>query len=303
MDFKLAPIVLFVYNRPSHTRTTVEALKKNILSDQSELIIYSDAAKNEESLAFVNEVRSYIKTIVGFKKITIIERKNNWGLANSIINGVTEIVNKYEKVIVLEDDLVTSPYFLKFMNDSLVKLEKREDIFSITGFNFPESQLKIPNNYKDEIYLSYRCMSWGWATWKNRWKKVDWDVRYFDKLESNKAEIKLFNRGGDDLFPMLKSQLDGKIDSWAIRFCFAHFQNNSYCVYPVKSLINNEGFDGSGIHCGNDKSNKFKNNLLQNKELKINQNVLLNKEIIDKFYLINKKSIFRRIKNLIRRYI
>lgn len=303
MALKLAPIVLFVYNRPYHTKKTVEALKKNRLSEESELIIYSDAAKNEEAQVPVNEVRSYIKTIFGFKKITIIEREDNWGLANSILDGVSSIINKYEKLIVLEDDLVTSTSFLKFMNDGLNTFENREDIFSITGFNFPETQLKIPNNYKDEIYLSYRCMSWGWATWNDRWNKVDWDMKDFDKFSSDASKIKLFNRGGDDLFPMLKSQLDGKIDSWAIRFCFGHFVNNAYCVYPVKSLINNEGFDGSGVHCGVDKSNKFKNDLLEDKDLEINRNVLLNKEIIDKFYLINKKSFLRRIKNLIRRYI
>jgi hypothetical protein len=303
MALKLAPIVLFVYNRPYHTQKTVEALKKNKLSEESELIIYSDAAKNEEAIGFVNEVRLYIKAIIGFKKITIIEREKNWGLADSILDGVSSNINKYGKIIVLEDDLVTSCNFLKFMNEGLDSFEAREDIFSVTGFNFPEAQLKIPNTYKDEVYLSYRCMSWGWATWKDRWNKVDWDMKDFDSFSSNTDKIKLFNRGGEDLFPMLRSQLNGKIDSWAIRFCFGHFVNNAYCVYPVKSLINNEGFDGSGVHCGVDKSNKFKNDLFEDKDLEINKNILLNKEIIDKFYLINKKSFFRRVKNLIRRYI
>ena len=300
---KLAPIVLFVYNRPSHTKRTVEALQKNELARESKLFVYCDNAKNEDSLESVDDVRSYVDTIDGFKKVTVIKRERNWGLAASIIDGVTKTVGEYGRVIVLEDDLVASPYFLKFMNDGLNIFEKREDIFSITGFNFPEKQLKIPSNYKDEIYLSYRCMSWGWATWKDKWYKVDWDVKDFDMFSHDTDKIKLFNRGGEDLFPMLQNQLNGEIDSWAIRFCFGHSVNNAYCVYPVKSLINNEGFDGSGVHCGVDKSNKFKNELLDNIAPKINKNVLINKEIIDNFYLINKKSFFRRVKNLIRRYI
>jgi GT2 family glycosyltransferase len=116
---KQAPIALFVYNRPWHTRQTVEALKKNELASESELFIYSDAPKNGKAKEKVKEVREYIKTIDGFKKVTIIERENNWGLADSIIDGVTKIVNEYGKIIVLEDDLVTSPYFLKFMNEAL----------------------------------------------------------------------------------------------------------------------------------------------------------------------------------------
>ena len=299
----LAPIVLFVYNRPWHTKQTVEALQKNELAKDSELFIYSDESKNEDARESVNEVRSYIDTIIGFKKVTVIKREKNWGLANSIIDGVTNIINEYEKVIVLEDDLVTSPYFLKFMNDNLNVFYNRNDIFSITGFNFSQIQLKISNDYKEDIYLSYRCMSWGWGTWKNRWSKIDWEVNDFDILEKNKKEIKLFNRGGEDLFPMLKNQLEGKIDSWAIRFCYAHFKNNALCVYPVKSLVNNEGFDGSGVHCSLDKSNKFKNIFSDEYNIVINKDISVDQNIINIFYMLHKKSFFRRLKNLVRRFI
>ena len=134
-----APIVLFVYNRPWHTQQTVEALQKNKLASESELFIYSDDAKNDDARVSVDEVRKYIDNITGFKKITVIKRDKNWGLASSIIDGVTKIVNKYGRIIVLEDDLVTSPYFLKFMNDSLEVYEKRNDVFSVTGFNYPKS--------------------------------------------------------------------------------------------------------------------------------------------------------------------
>ncbi len=303
MEINLAPIVLFVYNRPNHTKQTIEALKKNELASDSELFIYSDAAKNENAIEKVNEVREYIKSIDGFKKVTIIEREKNWGLANSIIDGVTKIINEYGKIIVLEDDLVTSPYFLKFMNEALDVYEERKDIFSVTGFNYPKKVLNIPTDYHDEVYLSYRCMSWSWGTWNDRWNNVDWDVKIFDELTNDKAKINKFNRGGQDLFPMLKSQMEGKIDSWAIRFCLAHSINDSYCVYPIKSLVNNEGFDGSGVHCGNDNGGRLKNNLESITNIQIKKDIQLNKRIIENFYKISQRSFLQRLKSLIRRYI
>lgn len=251
----LAPIVLFVYSRPEHTRKTVEALKKNILAINSELFIFSDAAKNDAERQNVEKVRRYIQTIAGFKSITIIEREENFGLAKSIISGIAEIINQHKKVIVLEDDLITSPIFLNYMNHYLNLYKNEQNVFSITGFNYPLSLLHVPDKYPYNIYFNYRCMSWSWATWIDRWNKVDWGVREYDKFINDKEEQKLFNRGGDDLTDMLRSQIEGKIDSWAIRWCYAHFKNDAYCAYPVKSLVNNIGFDETGTHCG--KTNRF----------------------------------------------
>src|SRR3989339_698479 len=133
----LSPIVLFVYNRLEHTRKTIEALQKNELAKDSELFLYSDGPKNEENIKKVNEVRKYINSIDGFKKVKIVEREINFGLARSIIAGVTDIVNKYGKIIVLEDDIVTSPYFLTFMNDALCLYENEEKVMHISGYFFP----------------------------------------------------------------------------------------------------------------------------------------------------------------------
>jgi hypothetical protein len=301
LDNQLAPIVLFVYNRPDHTKRSIEALIKNELASESDLVIYSDEAKSQDVRKDVYEVRKYLDTIQGFKKVTIIKRVKNWGLANSIIDGVTSIVNIYGKIIVLEDDLVTSNYFLKFMNDSLNLYSHRDDIFSVTGYNYPKNILEIPRDYPNDIYLSYRCMSWGWSTWKDRWSKVDWDVKDFKKLEKDKKAMAAFNKGGSDLFPMLKRQREGSIDSWAIRFCYAHNVNNAFCVFPVNSLVNNEGFDGTGVHCGNDKKNGLNNRLDDIANLKLEDNIQINKEIVDNFYKISQKTLFQRTKNFIRR--
>ena len=146
----LAPIVLFVYNRPWHTKQTVEALQKNELAKESELFIYCDEAKNEDAGKSVDEVREYIDKVDGFKKVTIIKREKNWGLADSIIDGVTKIVNEYGKIIVLEDDLVTSPYFLKFMNDGLEFYKDEKKVFGITGYAFPVKKENL-NNLKRKI--------------------------------------------------------------------------------------------------------------------------------------------------------
>ena len=157
-----APIVLFVYDRPFHTKQTIEALQKNQLASLSELFIYSDDAKNYGSQDNVDEVREYIYKIGGFKKVTIIKREKNWGLANSIIDGVTQIVNKYGKIIVLEDDLVTSKYFLTFMNNALEFYKYEERVWHICGWNYP-----INFDGLDDVFLSRLMNCWGWGTWKD----------------------------------------------------------------------------------------------------------------------------------------
>lgn len=277
---KLSPIILFVYNRPWHTEQTVEALKKNELASESDLFIFSDGPKieNDEN---VRKVREYIKTVDGFKSVKIIEREKNLGLANSVIAGVTEIVNKFGKVIVLEDDLVTSKYFLKFMNEALEFFKDREDIFSISGYSYPPSIMKIPGFYKHDVYLSYRFGSWGWASWIDRWNKVDWEIKDYEQFKKDNKMNADFNRGGSDMSDMLISQMEGKIDSWAIRFDYAHFKNNCYNIRPVKSLVKNIGFDGSGVHCG---TADIFNDDMKNDFLPMLEDIKLNKNVIKSFY-------------------
>ena len=248
----LAPIILFVYNRPEHTKKTVDALKVNQLASDSLLYIYSDGNKNQKDKNSVEEVRKYISSISGFKEVKITLREKNIGLADSVISGVTEIINQYEKAIVLEDDIVTSPYFLKFMNEALEFYKDDKRIHSISGYNFP---IKIPKSYQNKIYLSPRPSSWGWATWKNRWGKVDWKICDYDEFVNNKERIKKFNQGGDDLTRMLKKQMSGKINSWAIRWAYAHYQGKGYCLFPVSSFVKNIGADSSGVHTK--KTNRF----------------------------------------------
>jgi hypothetical protein len=248
----LSPIALFVYNRLDHTVKTVESLQKNILAMDSEIIVYSDAAKDTNVINQVNKVRDYISTINGFKKITIIMRPTNFGLANSIIDGVTTIVNKYGKIIVLEDDLVTSPYFLSFMNEALEFYENKRDVYSITGFNYP---LKITSDYMFGTYLYPRCSSKSWATWKNKWRKIEFNENeIINKWNLSKIEFKI-DPYGKDLYRMFKSQLNQDINSWAIRFAVNQIMLEKYTAYPVKSYVLDIG-DDSGTHANNSLAHK-----------------------------------------------
>lgn len=240
-----SPIILFVYNRPAHLKKTVEALRQNFLAKESELFIFSDGPKDNIDKVKTDVVQQYVTKIKGFKKIHINFQNEHFGLANSVISGVTKVIEKYKKVIVLEDDLLATKNFLTFMNKALDFYEKDKRIFSITGYNHP---IDIPRIYIHPVYLSYRCCSWGWGTWKNRWEKVDWDLKDYESLKSDKCAQRQFSRGGQDLLPMLDYQMKGYIDSWAIRWCYTHYKHNAYCLYPTVSKIKNNGFDGSGTH-------------------------------------------------------
>lgn len=251
----LAPIVLFVYNRPWHTQQTVEALQKNDSAAESELYIFADGSKEtatEEQKERIKQVREYIHQITGFKQTRIHESEQNIGCADSIIAGINSVLHDHRKIIVIEDDIVTSKNFLRFMNEALDFFENDERIFSVSGYNYPAKTMKIPNSYKHDIYLSYRHGSWGWGTWKNRWESVDWEVADFKEFcESSKLQ-NAFNRGGADMSRMLKAQMDGKIDAWDIRFDYSMFKQDKFNIRPVKSLVNNVGLDNSGTHTGKD---------------------------------------------------
>ena len=241
------PIVLFVYARPDHTRKTVEALLRNDNACNHDLIVYSDAAFTKDKEPAVNEVRTFLDTINGFRTISINHRQINFGLAKSLIEGVSEVINKYGRVIVLEDDIVTGPFFLKFMNQALAYYENELNIGSITGFSLPVS---IPLNYPNCVYLTHRHSSWGWGTYKRVWDKIDWDVKDYQEFKHNKYIRDKFNVAGPDMSTMLDLQMNSKINSWSIRFDFSCFKNNLYSVAPTHGLLRNIGFDGTGVHCG-----------------------------------------------------
>ena len=241
-----APIVLFSYNRLWHVRQTIEALTKNELARESELFVFSDGPKTEKDESKVKEVREYIKTIKGFRKVEIIERDRNFGLASNIIDGVTKIVNEYRRIIVLEDDLITSPYFLTYMNKALEIYQDEEKVASIHGYVYP---LPNPEKLPDTFFIR-GADCWGWATWERAWKLFEADGKKLLNLLIERKETNIFDFNGSYGYTkMLKDQLQGKNDSWAIRWYASAFLNNMFTLYPRKTLVRNIGADNSGTHC------------------------------------------------------
>lgn len=245
----LAPVVVFVYNRADHARATLTHLSNNHLAGESDLYVYCDNAKNEKAQEAVDAVRAIVDEFARssrFKRVTVVKANKNKGLAASIIDGAGEILEKYGKIIVVEDDLITSDDFLTYMNSALDFYENNPKIWSISGYTFP---LKSLNGYPHDIYMSPRGCSWGWATWKNRFEKVDWNVSDFEEFIRSPKRVKHFNEGGPDMAEMLSRQVHGKINSWAIRWCYQESRENMFTVYPKKSRIRNIGCDNTGTHC------------------------------------------------------
>ncbi len=239
----LSPVLLFVYKRLDTLQHTVAALKQNDLANESELFVFSDSAKTSDDEAEIKKVRNFIRTISGFKKIHIFESDKNKGLANSIIDGVTFVLREFGKVIVLEDDLLTSSNFLCYMNQCLEHYEDNKKIFSVSGYSY-----EIKDDNVKDVYFTQRGSSWGWGTWQDRWKEVDWEVRDYNNFKNNPSKWKAFNKMGSDLSSMLKKQMNGKISSWAIRWCYHQFKHNLYSVYPTVSKVRNIGFGEGATH-------------------------------------------------------
>jgi hypothetical protein len=252
----LIPICLFTYNRLEELQRTVEALKRNFLACESELFIFSDGAKEPGAEQKVADVRSYLKTITGFKSVTIDESPVNRGLAKSIITGVSRMVHQYGKVIVLEDDLITTPNFLNFLNQALDYYQDHSQIMSISGYTMDLPSLK---NYEPDIYLGYRAASWGWGIWRDRWELVDWEMKSYRSFKWNFRRQVQFMRGGMDMPYMLWKQMNGRLDSWAIRLGYCQFENDLLTVFPSKSKLKSIGFGGEATHTR--RSQRFKNQL------------------------------------------
>jgi len=243
----LAPIVLFVYNRPEHTRRTVEALRANCLAPQSRLFVFADGPKNDGARPAVDEVRRYVASIDGFASVEVTASDGNHGLAASVIAGVTRIVEEFGRVIVLEDDMVTVPYFLDYMNEGLDLYQDDEDVATIQGHIYPLNLHPLPQSY---FLPSLGC--WGWGTWLRAWKDFEPDGALLLKRIRSAQLSRRFDLDGSYPYTrLLELQVMGRVDSWAIRWYATNFLLDRKGLHPSKSLVENIGLDGSGVHCGN----------------------------------------------------
>ncbi len=276
----LAPVVLFCYKRFDTLKQTIESLQQNYYADKSELYIFSDGPQIAEDEPKIRSIRDYLKTITGFKKVVITEAVKNKGLANSIIGGVTDIINKFDKVIVLEDDLVTSRNFLRYMNKGLNYYKSNPKIFSITGFSIP-----IKGVNENTVYFTQRANSCGWGTWKDRWSIIDWEVKDYFALMRSRPLKSAFNKMGSDMLGLLKKTKKGKINSWAIRWCYHQFKHDLYSVHPVVSKIKNIGYASADATHTKESFNRFETKLDANDTMEpdFNVPVQLEKKVIRQF--------------------
>lgn len=298
----LAPILLFAYNRPRHLQHTVEALAHNPLAQESELFVFSDGARTEDDREDVELVRSYIHTIEGFKTVHRIERDRNYGLAANIIDGVTDIVNRYGRVIVLEDDLVTAPGFLQFMNNALDTYADEPRVGHIQAYDFTQNP-RLP-----ETFLIKFTGSWGWATWQRAWQHFNPDGQYLLNELHRRHLTRRFDFNGKYGFTrMLRRQVEGKNNSWAIRWNASLFLQDILSLNVGRSLVQNEGFDGSGTHCGADhlyEARLYKERLRVEKISPVTENLEARK-IFERYYA-RTNSLWakgmRRLQSLLKTY-
>lgn len=245
-----APVVLFVYSRLDKTQNCIAALERNHDCSQTDLYIFADGAKNDIDKEKVEMVRLYIKKQYipesRFSKVYLTESDYNKGLAASIINGVTAVINQYGRVIVVEDDLIVSDDFLEYMNGALDYYEKISRIGSVSAYTYP---LPVLKRYKKDVYMLRKGECWGWGTWRDRWQDVDWEVSTFGEYQKNSEMRKEFDSIGTGLDAMLCSYMEGTLDTWATRWCYHLYRKKLLTVYPRIGRTNNLGLDGTGTNC------------------------------------------------------
>lgn len=274
-----APVIMFVYNREDHFLKTYEALAKCPEAKDTVLYVFSDGAKNQQTEPAVGKVRDAVRSKMqssDFKKIVLNEAPCNRGLATSIIVGVGEVLNEYGKAIIIEDDCVASPYLLNFLNKSLNYYEKNNNVGAIAGYS---PDISIPDGYTSDIYATYRSCSCCWATWKNRWEGVDWELSEFNEFVRNKENIKKLNATGNDRFIRLYRQTKGNGSSWSVRFGAHLVSKDMFTIYPKYSYIRNIGCDESGVHSKSEDAEKMRVDLSKAIAEPKFENVSVNKEI------------------------
>ncbi|RBL90341.1 glycosyltransferase [Chitinophaga flava] len=240
----LAPIALFVFNRADKTQKTIAHLLQNAEAPASDIYIFSDGPRSEKDVPGIREVREYLKTVTGFKSVTVIEQEVNRGVSGSIVPGVTMVVNKHGKVIQIDDDMLVVPHFLKFMNDALDYYENDDRVACICGLLYPVKK-KVPPTF---FIRGADCAVW--ATWKRAWDLYEPDgQKLLNEIEKKKLSFLFEFHGSFPYIQMLKDQIAGRNDSWAVRWYASAFLHNKYTLYPGESLVKDNGRDDSGTNC------------------------------------------------------
>ncbi|MDD5676905.1 MAG: glycosyltransferase family A protein [Kiritimatiellae bacterium] len=251
-----APIIVTVYDRLQHFQQCIEALQRNALASDSELYVVSDAPGKPEHTLKINQVRAYAQSITGFKKVHLIFRGENYGAYHSFLVVTQQVLSEHGRFIFLEDDVVASRNFLDYMNDGLNFYVADKKVFSITAYTFP---IKFPKDFKADVFFLPSNCPWGFGTWKDRWEKVDFGAkdRYAVAMRDRKLYKKVISTGGY-MMQILRNDSRGQVQAPDVRMAFHQFSHDVYTVYPRISKTINIGLDGSGLHSGTDKNNKYR---------------------------------------------
>lgn len=291
----LSPVIIFVYSRLEHTKKLVTSLNDNKLLKESDVFVFSDSSNNDEIQREVLKVRNFVKSNIFSKNLKIIERKENFGLSKNIISGLNEVFLKYDKAIIIEDDLILSPYFLNYMNDALSIYSDSTEVASISGYMYPIKSEKFSNRY---FFLNL-VESWGWATWKRAWQEMRLDSKELKEEIIYKNKKKMFSLNNKfDYFQMLEDNILKKNDSWAVRWYASTFLKGMITLFPNKSFVQNIGMDSSGEHCS--PTSLYDTNVAKEyTQLKIQEKVEFSKDrkVLENYFFLNK---FRRYNELIK---
>jgi hypothetical protein len=238
-----APIALFAYRRPDHLQATIDALRRNPEASRSDLYVFSDAARNEGAAAGVEAVRRFLRELGGFQSVNVVNRERNYGLAANITQGVTDVLASHDRVIVIEDDIVASPFLLRFMNEALTTYRDEPRVGSVSGYCYPLDRAV------GETFFIRGADCWGWATWRDRWKVFDPDGPALLAELRRRGLMRAFDfEGTMGFMRMLEDQIAGRNDSWAVRWHAACFLKDLLILYPGRPLAQNIGQDGTGTH-------------------------------------------------------
>lgn len=282
---KHIPVLLITFNRPEHTQKTIAALR---VQEPPVVFVSQDGPRsgNVKDAEDCLSVREIVKSGIDWNcERHFYFSEFNRGCRDAVIFAITEVLKQFDSVIVVEDDIITSPAFYKYMCRCLDYYKDRKTVFSISGHSHSPVKFRVPNDYPYDVFASPRLFNWGWGTWRDRWEQTDWSLSYYDDLINHPYEQQAFNRGGDDMMTMLTDEKEGRSSAWDIQFTFEHFHNHAISIVPCVSYTYNIGLDGSGTHCYNAKNHQFDSILLnRNDNPKLLDNLYFDSRIINLLY-------------------
>lgn len=243
-----APIALFAFNRPDHLSRVLEALAANRLADRSSLTLFCDGPRNDAEKIQTDATRGVARAATGFANVRVVEREQNLGCARSFIQGLEEMFAAHERLVVMEDDILCSPHTLEFLNTGLERYADEPAVFNIAAWSPPPRIFPIPDDYPYDTYAIPRFNCWGWASWRDRFTSVDWDVTDYDRFIRTPVLQRAYDRGGADMTTMLRMQMEGRLNTWDVRVDYARFRHGRVGINPVRAYTTNIGF-GGGTHC------------------------------------------------------